>query len=119
MPRLVRRKAPLERLTEYLTPGDWLLWLSEEFETRDWDSKQFGTPLACGLHILFLTARANTASGGGKHDDVFGDDYSGTGWLSYIVCISQNLIFVYILIVTKATFVVHLLTYFSIANAWY
>jgi hypothetical protein len=76
----------LDRIKDYLNPGDFLLWLSEEFETRDWDSKQFGTPLALGLHITLLISRANSAnSGSSRRDDVFGDVNSGSGWLSYIV----------------------------------
>jgi len=86
MPRLVRRKPLQDRIKDYLNPGDFLLWLSEEIETRDWDSKQFGTPVALGLHIVFLIARANSGySGSSKGDDVFGDVSSGSGWLSYIV----------------------------------
>jgi hypothetical protein len=73
-------------MKDYLNPGDFLLWLSEEIETRDWDAKHFGTPLALGLHIIFLVSRANSGnSNRGGGDDVFGDDYSGTGWFSYIV----------------------------------
>jgi hypothetical protein len=88
MPRLVRRKPLLERVKDYLNPGDFSLWLSEEFETRDWDSKAFGTPVALGLHLVFLLARANSSSSYGKGgDDVFGDYESGSGWLSYIVCL--------------------------------
>jgi hypothetical protein len=86
MPRLVRRKPLLEKIKDYLNPGDFLLWLSEEIETREWDSKQFGAPVALGLHVVFLIARANT--GGSRNsgrDDVFGDASSGTGWLTYIV----------------------------------
>ena len=86
MPRLVRRKPFYERIKDFLNPGDLLLWLSEEFETRDWDSKQVGTPLALGLHLVILLARANSASSYGKgRDDVFGDYDSGSSWLSYIV----------------------------------
>ncbi|KUJ10230.1 uncharacterized protein LY89DRAFT_596194 [Mollisia scopiformis] len=103
MPRLIRRRPLLERIKDYLNPGDFLLWLSEEIETRDWDSKRLAAPIAFGLHFVFLIARANTSGSSAKGgDDVFGDDYSGTGWLSYI-----------------ATVIVHLLTYFSIANAAY
>jgi hypothetical protein len=86
MPRLVRRKPLIERVKDYLNPGDFLLWLSEEIETRDWDSKKFAGPVALGLHLVLLVARANSASSNGRGgDDVFGEDYSGTGWLSYIV----------------------------------
>jgi len=90
MPRLVRRKPWVERVKDYLNPGDFLLWLSEEIETRDWDSKQFATPFALGLHIVFLVTRANSGSSGRNGgDDVFGDDDSGIGWFSYMVNISQ------------------------------
>lgn len=86
MPRLVRTKPWQERIKDYLNPGDFLLWLSEEFETRDWDSKQVGTPVALGLHAVMLIARANSGSSYGRgRDDVFGDYESGSGWLSYIV----------------------------------
>ncbi|PBP24114.1 hypothetical protein BUE80_DR005000 [Diplocarpon rosae] len=103
MPRLVRRRPTIQRIKDYLNPGDFLLYVSEEFETRDWDSKQFATPLALVLHISLLIARANTGTSlGSGQDDVFGDDYSGTGWLSYI-----------------ATLVVWTLSIFSITNATY
>ncbi|TVY60904.1 Meiotically up-regulated protein [Lachnellula suecica] len=100
MPRLIRRKPLVERIKDYVNPADFLLWLSEEIETRDLDSKRFAAPLALGLHAFLLIARANSA--GGRGDDVFGDDYSGTGWLSYI-----------------ASGIVYLLTLFSVANAVY
>lgn len=86
MPRLVRRKPLLERIKDYLNPGDFLLWLSEEFETRDWDAKQLGAPVALGLHVVLLVARANSGSSGSSGaDDVFGDVSSRSGWLNYIV----------------------------------
>lgn len=87
MPRLIRRKPLVERIKDYLHPGDFLLWLSEEVETRDWDSKHVATPIALGLHFPLLIARANTGKKANSGDDaVFGEDYSRTGWLSYIVC---------------------------------
>ncbi|KAH6716785.1 hypothetical protein BKA61DRAFT_477739 [Leptodontidium sp. MPI-SDFR-AT-0119] len=102
MPRLVRRKPTIQRVKDYLNPGDWWLYVCEEFETADWD-KQYASPLALGLHIVLLIARANTGSSlGSGGDDVFGDDYSRTGWLSSI-----------------ATFIVYLLTTFSLLNATY
>jgi len=103
MPRLIRRRPLWERTKDYLNLADWLLWLSEEFETADWDNKQGATPLAFGLHVVLLIARANSGKkNGSRGDDVFGDDHSGTGWLSYI-----------------ATAIVYLLTLFSVANAMY
>lgn len=85
-PRLVRTKPFGERVKDYLNPADFLLWLSEEFETRDWDSKGAAAPFALGLHFVLLVARANTGGSGTKSSgDVFGDANSGAGWLSYIV----------------------------------
>ncbi|PQE28965.1 Meiotically up-regulated protein [Rutstroemia sp. NJR-2017a BBW] len=82
MPRLVRRKPALERITDWLNPQDWVLWLSEEIETRDWDSNKYAHPIAFGLHFVLLIARANSGNGGnGDVDDVFGDVNSGSGWL--------------------------------------
>ncbi|TAQ84405.1 hypothetical protein B7494_g7275 [Chlorociboria aeruginascens] len=103
MPRLVRRKGTMQRIKDYLNPGDFILWLSEEIETSDWISKQLATPLALGLHFVFLIARANSGNSGTiQGDDVFGDVVFGSGWLSYI-----------------CTFIVYLLTAFSVANAAY
>jgi hypothetical protein len=90
MPRIVRRKPLLDRIRDYLNPGDFLLWLSEEFETRDWDSKQVGTPLALGLHVVMLIARINSGSSYGRRgDDVFGD-VEGSSWLSYMVSLDLS-----------------------------
>ncbi|EQK98829.1 hypothetical protein OCS_05456 [Ophiocordyceps sinensis CO18] len=83
MPRLVRRRPLWERVVSMLNPMDFLLWLSEEIETRDWDSQLVGTQLGLGLNFAFLLARANSGSTTSR-DDVFGDD-SGSSWLSLIV----------------------------------
>lgn len=83
MPRLVRRKPFGERLRAMLNPMDFLLWLSEEMETRDWDSKVAGTQLGLGLNFVFLLARANSGSLA-SDDDIFSDD-AGTGWLTFFV----------------------------------
>lgn len=83
MPRLVRRKPFTERLKAMLNPMDFLLWLSEEMETRDFDSRIAGTQLGLGLNFVFLLARANAGSST-SNDDIFSDD-SGAGWVSYFV----------------------------------
>lgn len=83
MPRLVRRTPLWQRLTAFLNPMDFLLWLSEEMETRDWDSKTAGTQLGLGLNFVFLLARANSAVSLSS-DDIFNDD-SSRGWLSLFV----------------------------------
>ncbi|ATZ57817.1 hypothetical protein BCIN_15g03490 [Botrytis cinerea B05.10] len=102
MPRLVRRRPLRERITDWFNIQDWLLWISEEIETRDWDSKAYANPLGFGLHFILLIARANSGDEGhGNGDDVFGDVPSGSGWLSYL-----------------STLVVYLLTAVSILNAF-
>ncbi|KAI9840355.1 MAG: hypothetical protein M1837_001656 [Sclerophora amabilis] len=103
--RLIRRQPLAERLKSYLDPLDFLLWLSEEVDSNDWDELQrsYGIPLGIVINILFLVARANSHGNGSGYDDVFGDDRaSGSGWMSWF-----------------ASFVVHLLTLVSILNALY
>jgi hypothetical protein len=84
MPRLVRRKPLAERLKAYLNPLDFLLYLSEEFETRDWDTHGFATTLGLSLNFVFLLARANSGRQVRNVDDVFGDS-GGAGWLGWVV----------------------------------
>jgi hypothetical protein len=87
MPRLVRRQPLLERIKSYLNPLDFLLSLSEEFDSHDWDqwAKDWAVPLGVGLNLIFLIARANIRGNGGRiQDDVFGD-HVGTSWLSWFV----------------------------------
>ncbi|KAL7962947.1 hypothetical protein V8C34DRAFT_268772 [Trichoderma compactum] len=84
MPRLVRRRPLWERITSLLNPMDFLLWLSEEMETRDWDSKLAGTQLGLGMNFAFLLARANFGSSyEWPDDDIFGDD-GKPSLLSYV-----------------------------------
>ncbi|KAL7814228.1 hypothetical protein V8C44DRAFT_39824 [Trichoderma aethiopicum] len=84
MPRLVRRRSLWERITSMLNPMDFLLWLSEELETRDWDSKLVGTQLGLGMNLAFLVARANSgASSEWSDGDIFGDE-ANSGLLSYV-----------------------------------
>ncbi|KAJ3521420.1 hypothetical protein NM208_g13296 [Fusarium decemcellulare] len=100
MPRLVRRKPLSERIMSALNPMDFLLWLSEELETRDWDSTSAGTQLGLAMNFIFLIARANSGSYSSS-DDVFTDE-AGSGWLAF---------FVYPL--------VWILGFFSLTNAFY
>ncbi|KAG7122694.1 hypothetical protein HYQ44_003592 [Verticillium longisporum] len=72
---MVRRKPWAERVKAMLNPMDFLLWVSEELETRDWDSKALGTKLGLAFNFIFLIARANCAASE-AHDDVFSDGVS-------------------------------------------
>jgi hypothetical protein len=85
MPRLVRRRSLIERIKTYLNPLDFLLWLSEEIETWDLDSKAFANPIGLALNFLFLICKANSGPAIGSGDDVFGDAQSRSGWLAWFV----------------------------------
>lgn len=71
-------------MKDYLNPQDFLLWLSEEFETREWDIKGFANSVGAALNFVFLVARANSTSNSSINDDVFGDS-GGPGWFSWFV----------------------------------
>lgn len=92
-PRRVR-KAPLaDRVQAYLNPWDFLLWLSEEINSSEWQDclSQWAIPGGIAANIVFLVARANTGgSSFARNDDVFGDyhERGGTGWLAWFVSAS-------------------------------
>ena len=85
--RLVRRQPLMQRLKAYLDPLDFLLWLSEELETSDWEEwqKEWATPIGVGLNLMMLIARANTGGVSSGYDDVFADDTRRGGWLAWLV----------------------------------
>ncbi|KAI9371495.1 hypothetical protein BJX61DRAFT_22905 [Aspergillus egyptiacus] len=98
MPRLVRRQPLAERIRSYLNPFDFLLWLSEEIDSNDWDQfeKNWAVPLGVTLNIVFMIARANSRPSGSQAvDDVFGEDegISYLGWLAsfivhFLICVA-------------------------------
>lgn len=85
MPRLVRRAPLKDRVLAWLNPADFLLWLSEEIETREIDANVVGTQVGLAANFIFLVARAQRGTPVDAEDDVFGDDDRGPGWWSYIV----------------------------------
>ena len=87
MPRLIRRRPLAERIREYLDPADFLLWLSEEFDSSDWDQWQrdWATPIGLLLNVIFLIARANSGYSRQSNDDVFGDNISRSSMSSWLV----------------------------------
>lgn len=105
MPRLIRRRPLVERIKSYLNPADFLLWLSEEFDSSDWDSwqKDWATPIGVGLNLIFLIARANSGTSTRRGDDVFGDD-EGYSWWSWLVCAFQPLVLYHYLHSTIGSF---------------
>lgn len=104
-PRLIRRRPLVERIKAYLNPLDFLLWLSEELDSNDWDqwNKEWANPIGLLLNMVILVARANSAHRTSKgRDDVFGDDIVYTPWMTWF-----------------AAFIVHLLSLMSFLNAVY
>ncbi|EEH07398.1 conserved hypothetical protein [Histoplasma capsulatum G186AR] len=104
MPPLIRRRPLSERIKAYLNPLDFLLWLSEELDSSAWEQweKEWSIPLGIGLNVVFLIARANSRTSNGRiEDDVFGDvvEASFFSWF--------------------ASFVVHLLAFAALFNAFY
>lgn len=90
--RRVRRAPLTDRIQAYLNPWDFLLWLSEEINSNEWEEacRAWSTPAGIVINVLFMLARANvgnTSSFGRGGDDVFGDydERHGTGWLAWFV----------------------------------
>ncbi|AEO55477.1 hypothetical protein MYCTH_2299343 [Thermothelomyces thermophilus ATCC 42464] len=81
--RLVRRQPLGQRLRAMLNPMDFYLWLSEEIQTFDWDSKAFGTRFGLAANFVFLIARANAGKTRDAVDDVFGDA-PANGWFTLL-----------------------------------
>ncbi|KAK0620289.1 hypothetical protein B0T14DRAFT_227451 [Immersiella caudata] len=81
--RLVRRRSFKERLQAFMNPMDFYLWLSEEIQTLDWDSKTFGTRFGLAANFIFLLARANS-NGRQSTDDVFGDA-PASSWVTVVI----------------------------------
>ena len=84
MPRIIRRAPLSERIMNSFNFMDFLLWLSEELETRDWDSKRAGTQIGLVASFVFMIARANSEAVTDADRELFGDGGS-TGWVHYIV----------------------------------
>jgi len=122
-PRLVRRRPLAERFKAHLNPLNFLLWLSEELDSSDWDQwlNEWANPIGVLLNVVFLIARANSGpSTRGRGDDVFGEDVGYTGWLTWFVRVTWPIaIFVADNRGIQAAFIVHLLSLLSFVNAAY
>lgn len=119
MPKLVRKQPLSERISAYLNPYDFLLWLSEELESNGWDQieKEWALPIGFGLNLIFLIARANTQTRSSSYDDVFGEPM-GSSWGAWLVSLDHDS-WLLSLIDGQATFLVHFLTLLSLVNAAY
>ena len=92
-PRLIRRRPLVERIKAYLNPLDFLLRLSEEMDSTDWDqwNRDWASPIGIILNIVFLVSRANMAYRMSRpRDDVFGDDTAYTPWMTWFVSLLSS-----------------------------
>ena len=82
--RLVRRAPLAERIKAYIDPWDWLMWISEELNTNDWEefAQDYAIPLGCGMNFIFVVAQAN-ASNGTANNDVLVGTGGGSGWFGW------------------------------------
>ncbi|KAJ4291693.1 hypothetical protein N0V90_009588 [Kalmusia sp. IMI 367209] len=90
-PRLVR-KAPLtERIQAYLDVHDWLLWISEELNTNDWEdfAKDYAFIIGFGMNLVYIVAQANTASSSDDYGDILAGT-GGSGWFKWICRLSAT-----------------------------
>ena len=87
--RLVRHRPLSDRLRDYLDPGDWMLWASEQVES-EWVEglQEHGIAIGLAANIIFVIARANSSGSGRDDGDVFGDydGRTGSGWFAWLVC---------------------------------
>jgi hypothetical protein len=77
----------MERIKAYLDPLDFMLWISEELETSDWEEWQqnWAIPLGVALNLVMMIARANSAGKSKGEEEIFGADYTATGWTNWFV----------------------------------
>lgn len=74
----------MERVKAYLDVHDWLLWISEELNTNDWEdfAKDYAFIIGFVFNLVYIIAQANTASGPGNDDILLGST-SGPGWFTW------------------------------------
>jgi hypothetical protein len=103
MPRLVRRAPLAERIKAYIDPSDWLIWISEELNSNDWDefAQSYAVSLGFAANLLFVIAQANSGASTAYDDDGVFREVSGPGWVKWFM----NLL---VLVLSSAAF----------SNAW-
>ena len=85
--RLVRRQTLMQRIKSYMDPWDFLLWVSEELETGEWEQWQNDWAISIGItiNLAMVIARANSVGSSAAQDDIFGDDVPRSGFFSWLV----------------------------------
>ncbi|KAF1843521.1 uncharacterized protein K460DRAFT_368410 [Cucurbitaria berberidis CBS 394.84] len=88
MPRLVRRAPLSERIKAYIDPSDWLIWISEELNSSDWDefASSYGLYIGFSTNLLFIIAQANSGASTSYNDsDGVFTEVSGPGWIKWMM----------------------------------
>ncbi|KAH7072580.1 hypothetical protein FB567DRAFT_206195 [Paraphoma chrysanthemicola] len=87
MPRLVRRAPLAERIKAYTDPSDWLIWISEELNSNDWEefAQSYATYIGFACNVLFVIAQANSGGAESYDDDGVFRDISGPGWIKWFM----------------------------------
>jgi hypothetical protein len=85
--RLVRRAPFAERLKTYLDPSDWLIWISEELNSSDWEdfASAYSLYLGFAANVLFVLAQANSGASTNSDDDGVFSEVQGPGWLKWLM----------------------------------
>ncbi|RAR00845.1 hypothetical protein DDE82_006939 [Stemphylium lycopersici] len=87
MPRLVRRAPLSERIKAYTDPSDWLIWISEELNSSDWEdfASSYALYIGVGANLLFVLAQANSGASQASDDDGVFSEIEGPGWVKWIL----------------------------------
>lgn len=89
MPRLVRRAPLSERIKAYTDPSDWLIWISEELNSNDWEefSQSYALYIGFASNLIFVIAQSNSGASNGYDNDGDGvfREASGPGWINWFM----------------------------------
>jgi hypothetical protein len=83
MPRLVRRAPLAERIKAYTDPSDWLIWISEELNSSDWEdfASSYALYIGFSANLVFVLAQANSGASAASDDDGVFNEVEGPGWV--------------------------------------
>lgn len=87
MPPIVRRAPLSERIKAYLDLSDWLIWISEELNSSDWEdfASAYALYIGFGANLLFVLAQANSGASTASDDDGVFTEVQGPGWVKWIM----------------------------------
>ncbi|KAL1800398.1 hypothetical protein ACET3X_000740 [Alternaria dauci] len=87
MPPIVRRAPLSERIKAYFDLSDWLIWISEELNSSDWEdfASAYAPYIGFGANLLFVLAQANSGASTASDDDGVFTEVQGPGWIKWIM----------------------------------